>query len=442
MANINQVVEVQIDRLTKLPTRVGFGTALVVDENTVQSAGDVDTFSEVQDLLDAGFSSGDEATKAFTALLSQNPRPVEARLARKETNVAKVTNIKIDTVANATVYTVTLDAIDFTFTSSGAATATEIRDGLKAVIGADPKFTVADVAADEFSVTAATAGLDYSVAVDTNMSLTVATANLGMFSELARIIETEPDWYFLISTSRASEDILEAARFIETQVKLYFFETDEANIKDQTASEDSTTVAFTLKSLSRERSAWIWTKTDNLGTYPSAAWVGKLGPKDPGTVTWKFKNLAGVQPDDELTGAQEKNIRDKNGNHYSTVAGQAIIASEAVVASGEFIDIMRGTDALSRRLQEEVFFVLLNEDKVDYTDKGVEQLVTAARMAADEFTGDGQLLRADPGVTFTTVPVAEKSKLDRGARIYDDISFEAEYAGAIHKTKISGRISV
>jgi len=413
-----------------------------VDENTVQDAGDVDTFSEVQDLIDEGFSSGDEAVKAFTAMFSQKPRPVEARLARKETNVAKIVEINIDTVANSTNYTVTLNGVDFVYASSGAATATEIRDGLKALIGADPAYTVADVDADTFSITAVTAGLDFSVVVDANMSFSVSTANLGMFEELSRIQTKEPDWYFLISTSRDEVDILEAARWIEAQVKLYFFETDEANIKDQTESEDSSTVAYQLKALSRERTAWIWTKTDNLGNYPAAAWVGKLGPKDPGTVTWKFKNLAGVLPDDELSGAEEKNIRDKNGNYYATVAGNGIIASEGVVASGEFIDIMRGTDALSRRIQEEVFFIFLNEDKVDYTDKGVEQLVNGAKAATNEFTGDGQLLKSDPAPTFSTVPVAEKSKLDRGARIYDDIEFEAEYAGAIHKTKIKGRISV
>lgn len=442
MANINQIVEIQIDRLTKLPTRIGFGTALVVDGNTVQAAGDVDTFSEIQDLIDAGFTSGDEATKAFTALFSQNPRPIEARLARREASVAKVEDFNIDNVANATTYTITLGGIPFTYISSGAATDTEIRDALIALIDADPLYSSVIVDSDTLKVTAADAGLDFSSSVTADLSITPITASLGIFEELTRIADKEPDWYFLLSTSRTEVDILEAARWTETQTRLYFFETDQANIKDQTTSEDSTTIAFQLKALSRERTAFIWTKTSNLGSYPGAAWVGKLGPKDPGTVTWKFKNLGGVLPDDELNGAEEKNIVDKNGNFYSTVAGVAIIASEGKVASGEFIDIMRGTDALARRMQENVFLVFINEDKVDYTDKGVEQLVSNAREAAAEFTGDGLLLKDDPGVEFTTVAVADKSKLDRGARIYDDIKFTAEYAGAIHKTKIQGTISV
>ncbi len=45
----------------------------------------------------------------------------------------------------------------------------------------------------------------------------------------------------------------------------------------------------------------------------------------------------------------------KNANYYETVAGVNIISSDAVMVSGEYIDIMRGTDALQADIEESTF---------------------------------------------------------------------------------------
>ena len=59
MVNINTVVDIQIDRLTKFPTRVGFGEPLLVDANTVQGAGDIDIITNDDTVYTANMSFGD-----------------------------------------------------------------------------------------------------------------------------------------------------------------------------------------------------------------------------------------------------------------------------------------------------------------------------------------------------------------------------------------------
>ena len=79
-----------------------------------------------------------------------------------------------------------------------------------------------------------------------------------------------------------------------------------------------------LKALGRDRSIGMWCKTADLDEYPEAGWIGGAGPKDAGSITWKFKSISGATPQDQLTPTEVKNIEDKNGNLYLTVAGAAI----------------------------------------------------------------------------------------------------------------------
>jgi len=439
--DINTIVDVQIDKLTKFPSRVGFGVPLVMDINTVQAIGAVDTFTDTAAMVTAGFTTGDEAVKAATALFSQNPKVPEIRVARREANVAKVVTVTIDTVANLTNYDVTLAGVLFQFTSSGAATDIEIRDGLIALIDANPAYNAVLGASNTFTITGAVAGDDFSVVVSAELSFVVTTPSVNASSEILRIDQVLSDWYFLVSTSRVEKDILDSAITIETKVKLYGFETDQAAIKDTTVGADTTSIGAVLFAALRERTFWVWTKTSNLPTYPSAAWIGKIAPKDPGSVTWKFKSVSGPVADNELTDTEIKNIEDKKGNVYLTVADLNIFG-EGRVASGEFIDIVRGTDKLTARLQENVFGLLATEDKIPFSDKGGDALEVKVREPLQQAVTDDLLLGGADAPVITIPKVADIPQAQRALRQFGDIEFQGKYAGAVHKVDIRGRISV
>lgn len=443
---IDDIVEVTIDRQTKLPTQVGFGTPAIFDINTWQAT-DTAVYTEVQEMLDAGATTSDEAVKAATAVFSQNPRPERLKVLKRAANVAQVNTVTVGGADDGT-YTHTLNGEDHSFVASSS-TITAIRDALVAAInggGQAGVLTAAPVSTDMYTVTSDSAGLGFSSVFtsnpSSNLSEVLTTPNTGSDSELARLREIDDDWYFLLSTSRTEQDILQNVASIELLVKLYAFESDQADSKNLPVSTDTTSIFAQIQAANRDRTFYVWTKTSNLENYPAAAWVGLMAPKTPGSATWKFKTVSGPVPDDELTSTERTNIEGKNGNIYITVAGITMF-QEGVVASGEFIDIMRGTDLIQARMQENVFFLLVNEDKVPFDNGGIEAV---ALRVEDTLTNVGvanTILRGGDDAPVVVVPdVNQIAQADRANRFLNEITFTAFYAGAIHKAKISGRITV
>ena len=146
-----------------------------------------------------------------------------------------------------------------------------------------------------------------------------------------------------------------------------------------------------------------------------------------------------------------KNIEDKSGNVFVPVGGTGInIFQDGVVVSGEYIDIMRGTDALTGRIQQLIMTQLQSQEKVPFTDGGIESVGLQLERALSEYVDYGLLVGIDsvdsdgnslgPAVTVPTR--AETSASDRSKRELNGITFTANYAGAIHKTTINGTISI
>ncbi len=444
--SVDQIVQVIITRETKFPSQAGFGVPAILDINVVMS-GDTLRFSELSDLTDAGFSTSDQAYLAATALLSQNPRPVEAVILKRAANVAQVDTIVIGGADDGT-YTVTINGEAHSFVAASS-TITAIRDALVTAInggGQAALVTAAPVSTDTLTITSDTAGVGFSTVLTSNpndnMVLTLTTPNTGAASELARLQQIDDDWYFLISTDRTRVFIEQLAAAIEAIIKLYGFETDEADSKNLTPASDTTSLLATLKAANYDRTFGVWTKTANLPKYPAAAWIGLMAPKTPGSATWKFKQVSGPAADDELTGTEITNIQGKNGNLYLTVSNFAMFL-EGVVASGEFIDIIRGTDLIQARIQENVFGTLVTEDKVPFDNGGIEALALKTEEPLVNIGVANGILRGGTDAPVVTVPdVSETLAADRANRELKTIEFEGFYAGAVHKVKIEGRLSV
>lgn len=446
MQGIETIVQVQIDRLTKFPTRLGFGTPLILDQNSVQT-NRVDSFEDPDDMIAAGFTTSDEAYKAAVALMSQNPKPERFKVGRRDANVAQVVTIT-PTVVNAFTYQVTINGLLHTYLSDSDATDLEIVAGLIAAInGGAQAPNVTASGTTTLIVTSDVAGQGFSYSVGSNLAAVLTTANVGPQSELLNVIDADDDFYVLLTTDRSELAIFQLAAEIETRVKLFAFDTDDADSKDLSPASDTTSIFARLKALGYDRTFYVWTKTSNLPTYPVACWVGKTIPKDPGSYTFKFKTVNGTSPDDELTPTQKNNIirqssgPSKNGNIYVTIGGIAIF-EEGTVASGEFIDIINGTDWIQARIQENVYALLVNEDKVPLDNGGIESVVLRVEQVLKQAV-DRRILRGgDQGPVVTAPDITEIDQGDRANRFLDGIEFEGFYAGAVHKVRIVGRLSV
>jgi len=227
-----------------------------------------------------------------------------------------------------------------------------------------------------------------------------------------------------------------AALWAETQKKIFFVCDDDEDIYDAGSTTD---IAAVTSAASYDRTSVIFHEKAQGDLAPSwleTGWAGRLFPLSPGAATWKFKTIAGVSAS-SLTAGQVTAIENKNANVYISVGGVSM-TEQGTVASGEYIDIIRGIDWLEARIQEAVFSELVNADKIPYTDAGVQVIQSALDGVLDLAIRRGVLASYESSAPL----VANIPDADKIARTLPDIKFTGTLAGAIHKVQIRGTVSV
>lgn len=186
--------------------------------------------------------------------------------------------------------------------------------------------------------------------------------------------------------------------------------------------------------------------------YPECAWVGQNAPKTPGSFTWKWKVLNG-QNASTFTGTQLTAIRDLDMQALQEQAG-AIYVNEGKTTSGEFIDIIDGQDWVEEQLELEILSAFLNNAKISLDDTGISIIEGKIRSVLKRAGDNGIIARAvskadlelsdDKQYMYqVTVPKrADLSTTDKSNRILSGVEFVYYVAGAIHKTTITGLITV
>lgn len=256
--------------------------------------------------------------------------------------------------------------------------------------------------------------------------------------DLDAVSNSNNDWYGVALTSRAVQDILATADWVEARPKLFGTCSSQEAIINESANDDQSSLAYQLFSAGYTRTFLLYHQ-DADDDYPECAWMGRCLPLEPGSETWKFKSLNTI-PYSNLNTTQAINAQTKSCNTYQFVGGRNITA-EGVVSSGEFIDIIRGVDWLTARIQEFVFFVLVNNNKVPYTDTGIAMIEAEVRRAL-ELGVTNNFLAADPQYTIEVPRAAAVPANDKANRILRNVSFQATLAGAIHFVEIRGVVSV
>lgn len=254
-------------------------------------------------------------------------------------------------------------------------------------------------------------------------------------ASLSAIQNEDNSWYGLVADQAMVADFDDIAAWVESAKKLAIFWITDADAYDATKTTD---LASVLKAAAYDRSAVIWHATPATGAdYPDAAWMGEGFPYDPGTSTWAYKTLKGVTPDN--IAGKETPLQDKNCNYYSEVGG-VNITQEGKVASGEWIDIIIGTDWIEARLREAVYSALVNNRKIPYDDSGITLIEGLVKGVLNQAAAAG-ILQAD-SIVVTVPRYADIPQADKLARRLPDVKFTALYQGAIHRTTINGTISV
>lgn len=444
--SLNDIVTVNITAQTQTPTRVGFGTPLVLSFHT--NYGDrARTYTSIIGMTDDGFVAGDPAVTAATALFAQSPRPVSIIVGRTENDQKQKINI-VPVAVNSTAYTVYVNGLAATFTSDATATVVEIVAGLKIAIDAltEPITTTdnttdldieANTVADAFRFYVA----DRSLITQENTTPDLGGSS-GVVDDIQKIQEANDDWYCLIPTNIGKAAVSAAAVYIETLQKIQGYASADDGIYDSLSTTD---IAAVLNTAGYARTFGMW-HTKPLDQYGAAAWAGRCLPSDPGSITWAYNgpgssSLAGLDST-IITETERLALEAKAVNHYTTVAGLSITRQGTMAEGGQaFIDITRSIDFIATRIKEYVFGVITAADKIPYTNKGIAVIEAQVRAVMDLSINQG-ILTKDPAPIVIVPDVMDVATADKANRILRDVTFDAVLAGAIHKIIISGRVSV
>lgn len=445
MATLDDIVLVQIALQTTGVARGNFGTPMIVAP--------LMTFPErvrVYTSYNAA-SEDDLPPNVLTALsdaFGQIPRPRQIKVGRRSVLTAQIT---VGDLIPLGVYSFKVDDRTYSYTADGTPTVSEIVSGLVAAVTADTAKIITATAVGglgtETSFGIAWIGLSRgSVDLVTNLqwgTITPLAAGTAVADDLNAILDEDSAWYGLVMTERVKQTQLDTAAWTEANDKLFITATSEADVLNVALATDLISV---LKNTRYFRTAVLY-HTNAATEYPDAAWAARVFTIQPGAETWALKGLASVTPS-PLTATQKQTVVNKGGNTFEFYQAQVALTNPGKVSAGEWIDVIRFRDWLKDVIQVNMTQMMINRDKVPYTDSGIQLCVNNLRkslqegvnvggIAPDELDANGNTV---PGFVITFPRSVELAPSIKASRVLS-LGFTARLAGAIHVVEITGALA-
>lgn len=449
MANIDRVVNVQIALNTAGISSEGFSTMMVVGPHAY-GLERVLNVTDSDELLELGFRADDPIYIAVNDAFSQTPRPREVKVGRIQCDTTK---IKLDgDVAVGKEYAVTINTLDeksnlvektTAYTALEGDTAANVLEAIASVISQDADYN-ASVVGEEMSVKASVAENSYFITVNGLLEVTgFEKANISLAENMALITAADDDFYGIIYTSRKQADILEMADWTEAHTKLYGTAISEAAVLN---AESDTDTGSLLQARNYFRTHW-WYHEKAETEFPEIGIIARCFAVLPGGETWANKQLAGFTTN-KLRENEYNVITKKNGNTFEPFRNISI-TQNGKVAAGEWIDVIRFRDWLEETIKTEMFSMLINRDKLPYTDKGIglvesvlnSVLALGQRRGGIAPTEYDEYGNKNAGYVIEVPLAANISANVKAQRVLRDVKFTARLAGAIHVVEITGSLT-
>jgi hypothetical protein len=437
MSDLDPIVSVTITAETLTPDQANFGTPLIAGYfPTTVFAERVREYASTAEMIADGFGANDPIVRAASRVI-QNPKVETFKVGRRALPAQQSIELTANNTTEGFVVRVTVVEQDGTSTAisrtnGGAETPTTIAAALAPLIDALTGVTaVAAVGVITCTPTTANDLIDYRAIA--GLAVQDATPDPGIATDLAAIFAEDADWYGLGLDSNSKTEVAAAAAWAEAQTILFGATSADEEVLDDTAGN----IAETLNAAAYDRTYLLWNRA--VLSYAAIAWMGDRFPSDPGSSTWKFKQLSGITRD-TLSTTQISNLESNQANYYVARAG-INITCQGTLASGRFIDITRTIDALVNAIQVDTFTLIVNQPKLPYTNASVSLIKAELRGTLREFQDTGAL---DPETepVITAPLVQDVSDVDRGNRLLPDINFSARLAGAIHSVQITGVLAI
>ncbi len=249
---------------------------------------------------------------------------------------------------------------------------------------------------------------------------------------LNQVIEANNDWYGLLIASRTQADIEAADAWVPAN-KLFI-----------TSPVETDWAALSVYAL----------LSDKTGAFPhaqerhfDAAIMSRMFATDPGSATWKWKQLSGVDSSGYTNADVSSMLSPDEGEPYMNPMIHEMgvdYTAEGKTVTGGFLDIQRAIDWMDARLTENIFQLLVTEGKVPYTNAGISQVVSRMKEIFRQAVTMG-IIAVEDGEPLWNISAPRRQDVPtniRANRILPDINFDAVVSGAIHVVSVSGVLRV
>lgn len=423
MSEISDVVEVTITRETASIDTAAFNIPLILATFTNFSER-TRTYTSITGVGE-DFASTSNAYKMAQAMFSGDIRPPSIVIGRRQVDEVTLTPV----VANTQTYTVTINGVDYTYTSDADATAAEITAGLDTAIGSPAGITVTDNTGT-LTVEVTAPGTAWSISVSSNLTQVNTTPTETWVEALEAAESENNDWYALTAETHVDADILALAGAIEARRRIYGTST-QASAVPTTATND---IASQLFDLNYDRTFLVYLPTADM-QFPECVWIGSQLPEVPGSNDWDLKQGSGITVS-SLSETQKTNLRNKSTNFYIRKAGVEVFQDGNMI-SGSPIDEVIFIDWVVARLEESVFFRMVNSKKIPFTRTGATIIESDIRGVLSQGVAN-QGIADDTPYTVQAPDVLAIPEVQRAQRIMGDFVIRFRLAGSVRKVIIRG----
>lgn len=447
MANLDRIVKVDISLDTTGVSTEGFSTILCVGPH-LHGLPRVSTYTAADQMLDDGFSADDPLYKMVSDAFSQTPSPAAVKVGRRQVNSCTVTVAQLGATS---AYTLTVSGYGddgnvtektYSYTNDEGSSEDVLQGLSTAVTGDESALLSASYSDGVLTLQAKDPSKPFALKASSMLSVELGSVTESVAQTMAAVMNSDSDFYGVAFTSKEQDDVLAMAEWAESAGKLYGTSFGGDTVKN---SEMTTDTGSQLKAKNYYRTFWFYHAVEN--EYPEVAVMARCFAIDPGGETWALKKLAGITVD-PLTETEFNAITGKNGNTFELFRNVSV-TQNGKVAAGEWIDIIRFRDWLEEEIKTNVFNLLINRDKVPYTDAGIASIESRIREALElgqsrggiaptEYDEDGN---QNLGYTISVPLAANISANTKANRELTDVTFTARLAGAIHVVDITGSLT-
>ena len=314
----------------------------------------------------------------------------------------------------------------------------QMLQGLNAVVGKNYTAVQSGSTGSELlTVTASAAGEWFSLGLlsTTLFNIVETYSDPGIATDLAAILLADQTWYCFLPTFRSSAMVAATAAWIEAESLICMVDVVDTAALNTAVDNGDTLDALHTLTYNRTCGSFNAAPAD----FMSAAWAGRVLSDEPGSATFKFKQLAGVAPSN-LTATQRANLRARKANFYATMAG-VNVTFDGTIAGGSygFLDVTWGLDWLEANIEIAVAGALVASEKIPYTNAGLAIIRSELKSVLKQAVSMG-IISEDFEITMPQLSSISDS--NKAIRNLPGVKFSATQQGAIHTVDIEGIVSV